>query len=182
MRGHWWRTAGIYTITLIVMFVFYFIVAILVAVAVQLIHGADVVLVTAAARVLMIALGAFSTPYTTAMTLAGLVTCRCARTAAAGRRELGCSVQTRWRGDASHPVTAGSAPAAAAAPSEAMRAIGHAIRVLAVDVDLSGPDASMRAALSLRGACCSRATGPRGCRPAGMTPLQRRFGQESCAA
>jgi hypothetical protein len=72
MRGHWWRTAGIYTITLIVTFVFYFIAAILVVVAVQLIHGADVALTTAAARVLMIALGAFSFPYTTATQLAVL--------------------------------------------------------------------------------------------------------------
>jgi Uncharacterised protein family (UPF0259) len=72
MRGHWWRTAGIYTITLVVTIVFYFLGAILVVVAVQLIHGADVALTTAAARVLIIALGAFSFPYTTATQLAVL--------------------------------------------------------------------------------------------------------------
>jgi Uncharacterised protein family (UPF0259) len=72
MRGHWWRTAGIYTITLVVTIVFYFLGAILVVVAVQLIHGADVALTTAAARVLIIAVGAFSVPYTTATQLAVL--------------------------------------------------------------------------------------------------------------
>jgi hypothetical protein len=72
IRGHWWRTAGIYTITLIITIVFYFLAAILVVVAVQLIHGADVALTTAAARVVIIALGAFSFPYAAATQLAVL--------------------------------------------------------------------------------------------------------------
>jgi hypothetical protein len=70
MRGNWWRTAGIYTITLILMIVFYFLAAILVVVAVQFIRGADVALMTAAARVLIIVLAAVSFPYGAATTLA----------------------------------------------------------------------------------------------------------------
>jgi uncharacterized membrane protein len=70
MRGHWWRTFGIFTITLVIMIVFYFLAAVLVVVAVQFIRGADVALTTAAATVLIIALGAFSAPYGTATALA----------------------------------------------------------------------------------------------------------------
>jgi hypothetical protein len=70
IHGHWWRTAGIYAITLVIMIVFYFLAAILVVVAVQFIRGADVALMTAAARVLIIVLAAFSFPYGTATTLA----------------------------------------------------------------------------------------------------------------
>jgi len=72
IRGRWWRTAGIYTITIVIAIVFYFIAAIVVVVAVQLMHGADVAITTAAARVLIIALGAVSFPYITATALAVL--------------------------------------------------------------------------------------------------------------
>jgi hypothetical protein len=72
IRGNWWRTAGIYTITLVIAIVIYLIAAILLVVALQLIHGADVAITTAAARVLIIALGAVSFPYLTATALAVL--------------------------------------------------------------------------------------------------------------
>jgi hypothetical protein len=70
IRGHWWRTAVIYTITLVLMIVFYFLAAILVVVAVQFIRGADVALMSAAARVLIIVLAAVSFPYGLATSLA----------------------------------------------------------------------------------------------------------------
>jgi Membrane domain of glycerophosphoryl diester phosphodiesterase len=71
-RGHWWHTAGVYTITLVITIVFYFLGAVLVAASVQFMRGADVALTTAAARVLMIALAAVSFPYFTATALAML--------------------------------------------------------------------------------------------------------------
>jgi hypothetical protein len=70
IRGLWWRTLGIFLITAVIVIVFYFLAAILVVVAVQFIRGADVALTTAAATVLIIALGAFSAPYGTATVLA----------------------------------------------------------------------------------------------------------------
>jgi len=70
IRGRWWRTLGIFLVTAVVVIVFYFLAAILVVVAVQFIRGADVALTTAAATVLIIALGAFSAPYGTATALA----------------------------------------------------------------------------------------------------------------
>jgi hypothetical protein len=70
IRGHWWRTAVIYAVTLVLMIVFYFLAAILVVVAVQFIRGADVALMTAAARVLINLLAAVSFPYGVATSLA----------------------------------------------------------------------------------------------------------------
>jgi hypothetical protein len=70
VRGNWWRTFAILFVTFVMLAVFYFLVLVLAAIAVQFARGADVVLVSAASTVLVIALGAFSTPFLTAMTLA----------------------------------------------------------------------------------------------------------------
>jgi hypothetical protein len=86
IRGHWWRTAVIYTITLVLMIVFYFLAAILVVVAVQFIRGADVALMSAAARVLIIVLAAVSFPYGLATSLAVFGDLRARAAAAADGR------------------------------------------------------------------------------------------------
>jgi hypothetical protein len=70
VRGNWWRTNAILVVTIVMLAVFYFLVLVLAAIAVQFARGADLVLVSAASTVLVIALGAFSTPFFTAMTLA----------------------------------------------------------------------------------------------------------------
>jgi hypothetical protein len=70
VRGNWWRTTAILLVTIVMLAVFYFLVVVLAAIAVQFARGADLVLVSAASTVLVIALGAFSTPFLTAMTLA----------------------------------------------------------------------------------------------------------------
>jgi len=88
IRGHWWRTAGIFAITLLMMLVMYFLASVLVVAAVQFIRAADVALTTAAATVLIVALGAFSAPYgsATALAVLGDLQVRDAA-AAAGRAE-----------------------------------------------------------------------------------------------
>jgi hypothetical protein len=70
VRGNWWPTNAILLVTIVMLAVFYFLVVVLAAIAVQFARGADLVLVSAASTVLVIALGAFSTPFFTAMTLA----------------------------------------------------------------------------------------------------------------
>jgi hypothetical protein len=70
MRGYWWRTLAIFLVTAVIVMVFYILAVVLVAIAVQFARGADVALVTAAATVLIIALGAFSTPFIAATALA----------------------------------------------------------------------------------------------------------------
>ena len=70
VRGHWWRTLGIFAVTAIIVIVFYVLAIALVAIAVQFARGADIALVTAAATVLIIALSAFVTPLIAAMVLA----------------------------------------------------------------------------------------------------------------
>jgi hypothetical protein len=88
MRGSWWRTLAVFVVTLTILFVFYILAIILAAVAVQFARGADIALVTAAATVLIIALGAFTTPFFAAALLAvfGDLLARQAEVAPSGRQ------------------------------------------------------------------------------------------------
>jgi hypothetical protein len=88
MRGSWWRTLAVFVVTLTILFVFYILAIILAAVAVQFARGADIALVTAAATVLIIALGAFTTPFFAAALLAvfGDLLARQAAIAPSGRQ------------------------------------------------------------------------------------------------
>ena len=70
VRGHWWRTLGIFIVTFVIAVVFDLLAAVLAAVAVQFIRGADIALTTAATRILIIALGALFAPYGAATLLA----------------------------------------------------------------------------------------------------------------
>lgn len=69
-RDRWWRTLAIFLVTGVIVIVFYILAVVLVAIAVQFARGADVALVTATATVLIIAVGAFSSPFAAATALA----------------------------------------------------------------------------------------------------------------
>jgi hypothetical protein len=70
IRGHWWRTLGIFLVTAVILCAFYILAIVVTVIVVRFAHGADVALVTAATTVLIIALGAFANPCVTAMILA----------------------------------------------------------------------------------------------------------------
>jgi hypothetical protein len=70
VRGHWWRTCGVLAVAFIIVMVFYLLAAIVATILVRFAHGSDLALISAAATVLLIALGAFSTPFLSATTLA----------------------------------------------------------------------------------------------------------------
>jgi hypothetical protein len=70
IRGHWWRTLGIFLMTGVILCAFYILAIVVTVIVVRFARGADVALVTAATTVLVIALGAFANPCVTAMILA----------------------------------------------------------------------------------------------------------------
>lgn len=70
IRGHWWRTLGIFLVTAVILAAFYILAIVVTVILVRFARGADVALVTAATTVLVIALGAFANPCVTAMVLA----------------------------------------------------------------------------------------------------------------
>jgi hypothetical protein len=67
VRGNWWRTLLIFLITIVVMFVFYFVI---IAVLAPLVGAMEVALVAAVTEVLAVALSALVAPYVSATFLA----------------------------------------------------------------------------------------------------------------
>lgn len=70
VRGHWWRTFGIFLVMIVVYFVFIVFGIVFAAIVVQVERGADIAVVTATSTVFIISLGAFSLPFIAAMMLA----------------------------------------------------------------------------------------------------------------
>ena len=69
-KGNWWRTFGIFLVSLAIVFVFYALGGIFAAIVAQFEHGADVAVVTATSTVVVISLGAVSAPFFAAVSLA----------------------------------------------------------------------------------------------------------------
>jgi uncharacterized membrane protein len=70
MKGNWWRTFAIFLVTFVIVCVFYVLGGIFAAIVAQFERGADIAVVTATSTVVVISLGAVSSPFFAAMTLA----------------------------------------------------------------------------------------------------------------
>jgi Membrane domain of glycerophosphoryl diester phosphodiesterase len=70
MKDNWWRTFATFLVTFIIVCVFYLLGGIFAAIVTQFERGADVAIVTATSTVVVISLGAVSSPFFAAMTLA----------------------------------------------------------------------------------------------------------------
>ena len=70
VRGSWWRTLVIFLVAIAIVFVIYILAIVVAAIILRFARGADVALLSAAVTVLIIALGAFSTPFLAATQLA----------------------------------------------------------------------------------------------------------------
>jgi hypothetical protein len=69
VRGHWWRTLGIFVVAVLIVFVFDILGVVVVTILVRFVRGADVALLSAAARMIIIVLGTLTTPFIAATTL-----------------------------------------------------------------------------------------------------------------
>lgn len=69
VRGYWWRTLGIFVVAVLIVFVFDILGVVVVTILVRFVRGADVALLSAAARMIIIVLGALTTPFIAATTL-----------------------------------------------------------------------------------------------------------------
>jgi hypothetical protein len=70
MKGSWWQTFAIFLVSLAIVVVFYVLGGIFAAIVAQFEQGADVAVVTATSTVVVISLGAVSTPFFAAVSLA----------------------------------------------------------------------------------------------------------------
>jgi hypothetical protein len=70
MKGNWWRTFAIFLVSLVIVLVFYILGGIFAGIVAQFERGADIAVLTATSTVVIISLGAVSTPFFAAMTLA----------------------------------------------------------------------------------------------------------------
>jgi len=70
IRGNWWRTLAVLLVTIVIVFVFYALSGVFALIVVQFARGADIAVVTATFAVFVISLGAVSTPFLVAITLA----------------------------------------------------------------------------------------------------------------
>lgn len=70
VRGYWWRTFAIFLASTAIVIVFYVLGGVFAAIVAQFERGADVAVITATSTVVVISLGAVSTPFFAATTLA----------------------------------------------------------------------------------------------------------------
>jgi|SRR5579872_4262585 len=70
VRGNWWRTAAVYTVGFVMVFVFYGLAGVVAAILVPFAGTADIAVITAVSAVIAAALGAVCVPFYTALAIA----------------------------------------------------------------------------------------------------------------